>query len=113
MTSTEGVHSVANAVPSEHRPLPGQVVLVMQGGGAPGCYQAGVYQAMHEAGIERDWVVGASRPLCGTRKSAEAPSNDRGQRQTVVQHRRLQLVAWTNGRPHRAADPANLRHSGH
>ena len=60
MTSTEGVHSVANAVPSEHRPLPGQVVLVMQGGGAPGCYQAGVYQAMHEAGIEPDWVVGTS-----------------------------------------------------
>jgi NTE family protein len=60
MTSTEGVHSVAKAVPPEHRPLPGQVVLVMQGGGAPGCYQAGVYQAMHEAGIEPDWVVGTS-----------------------------------------------------
>jgi NTE family protein len=32
----------------------------MQGGGAPGCYQAGVYQAMHEAGIEPDWVIGTS-----------------------------------------------------
>jgi NTE family protein len=40
--------------------LPGQVVLVMQGGGAPGCYQAGVYEAMHQAGIEPDWVVGTS-----------------------------------------------------
>ena len=60
MTSGEGAHSVAKAAPSEHRPLPGQVVLVMQGGGAPGCYQAGVYQAMHEAGIEPDWVVGTS-----------------------------------------------------
>src|ERR1700681_4604580 len=60
MTPSEGVHSVAKSVPSEHRPLPGQVVLVMQGGGAPGCYQAGVYQAMHEAGIEPDWVIGTS-----------------------------------------------------
>src|SRR5215475_8068838 len=60
MTSSEGAHSIGNASPSGHRSLPGQVVLVMQGGGAPGCYQAGVYQAMHEAGIEPDWVVGTS-----------------------------------------------------
>ena len=32
--------------------LPGQVVLVMQGGGALGAYQGGVYEALHEAGIE-------------------------------------------------------------
>jgi NTE family protein len=29
-------------------------VLVFQGGGALGAYQAGVYQALHEAGIEPD-----------------------------------------------------------
>jgi NTE family protein len=40
--------------------LPGQVVLVLQGGGALGAYQVGVYQAMHEAGIEPDWVIGTS-----------------------------------------------------
>jgi NTE family protein len=40
--------------------LPGQVVLVFQGGGALGAYQGGVYQALHEAGIEPDWVVGTS-----------------------------------------------------
>lgn len=38
----------------------GQVVLVLQGGGALGAYQAGVYQAMHEAGLEPDWVIGTS-----------------------------------------------------
>ena len=38
----------------------GQPVLVLQGGGALGAYQLGVYQAMHEAGIEPDWVVGTS-----------------------------------------------------
>jgi NTE family protein len=40
--------------------LPGQVVLVLQGGGALGSYQAGVYQALHEAGVELDWIVGTS-----------------------------------------------------
>ena len=37
-----------------------QTVLVLQGGGALGAYQAGVYQALHEAGIEPDWVIGTS-----------------------------------------------------
>ena len=34
--------------------------LVLQGGGALGAYQAGVYQALHECGIEPDWVIGTS-----------------------------------------------------
>ena len=42
------------------RSIPGQVVLVLQGGGALGSYQAGVYQALHEAGIEPDWIIGTS-----------------------------------------------------
>jgi NTE family protein len=40
--------------------LPGQVVLVLQGGGALGSYQGGIYEALHEAGIEPDWVIGTS-----------------------------------------------------
>jgi NTE family protein len=36
------------------------VALVLQGGGALGAYQAGVYQAMHEANILPDWVTGVS-----------------------------------------------------
>jgi NTE family protein len=40
--------------------LPGQVVLVLQGGGALGSYQAGVYHALQEAGVEPDWIVGTS-----------------------------------------------------
>ncbi|MGC8508656.1 MAG: patatin-like phospholipase family protein [Thiomonas sp.] len=39
---------------------PGQIVLVFQGGGALGAFQAGVYEALHDAGIEPDWVVGTS-----------------------------------------------------
>ncbi len=36
------------------------MVLVLQGGGALGAYQWGVYQALHAAGIEPDWVIGTS-----------------------------------------------------
>ena len=37
-----------------------RIALVLQGGGALGAYQAGVYQALHEGGIEPDWVCGVS-----------------------------------------------------
>ena len=38
----------------------GQVVLVLQGGGALGAYQAGVYEALAENGFAPDWVTGVS-----------------------------------------------------
>lgn len=37
-----------------------RVALVLQGGGALGAYQGGVYEALHEEGIEPDWVSGVS-----------------------------------------------------
>ena len=37
-----------------------RIVLVLQGGGALGAYQAGVYQALHEHNLVPDWVVGTS-----------------------------------------------------
>jgi NTE family protein len=37
-----------------------RIALVLQGGGALGSYQAGVYQALWEAGIEPNWVAGIS-----------------------------------------------------
>jgi NTE family protein len=37
-----------------------RVALVLQGGGALGAYQVGVYQALHEAGLEPNWVCGVS-----------------------------------------------------
>jgi NTE family protein len=36
------------------------VALVLQGGGALGAYQAGVFQAIHEANIEITWLCGTS-----------------------------------------------------
>ena len=35
-------------------------MLVLQGGGALGAYQVGVVEALHEAGIEPDWIIGTS-----------------------------------------------------
>src|SRR5579871_5187400 len=54
------MHDKASTLKSMARDLPGQVVLVLQGGGALGSYHAGVYQALHEAGIEPDWIIGTS-----------------------------------------------------
>ncbi|UCI10699.1 patatin-like phospholipase family protein [Mesorhizobium sp. B1-1-8] len=46
---------------SGSRPLPFEcIALVLQGGGALGAYQAGVYEALAEAGIHPDWVAGVS-----------------------------------------------------
>ena len=50
--------------PLPHRkqmlPLPDQVALVFQGGGALGSYQAGVFEALADAGIAPDWIAGIS-----------------------------------------------------
>jgi len=56
----DGVQDKASSPGTVRATLPGQVVLVLQGGGALGSYQAGVYQALHEAGIEPDWIIGTS-----------------------------------------------------
>ena len=48
------------AVEAFRRNMKGQVVLVLQGGGALGAYQVGVYQALYEAGVEPDWIIGTS-----------------------------------------------------
>ena len=44
----------------ERLPLPDQVALVLQGGGALGAYQAGAYQGLAEKGIDIDWIAGIS-----------------------------------------------------
>jgi NTE family protein len=44
----------------EGRPPFECIALLLQGGGALGAYQAGVYEALHEAGIEPDWAAGIS-----------------------------------------------------
>ena len=50
-----------SSVAQTSAPLPYEVVaLVLQGGGALGAYQAGVYEGLHEAGIRPNWLAGIS-----------------------------------------------------
>ena len=54
-----------------------QTVLVLQGGGALGAYQAGVYQALHEGGIEPDWIIGTSIGAINASLIAGNPASER------------------------------------
>jgi NTE family protein len=62
--------------------------LVLQGGGALGAYQAGVYEALSEAGIHPNWIAGMpiGAIICGDccRQSARfsAPAMGRGRQAT-------------------------------
>jgi len=66
--------------------LPGQVVLVLQGGGALGAYQVGVYEALHEAGIEPDWVIGTSIGAINAALIAGNPLEQRMERLNAFWH---------------------------
>jgi NTE family protein len=57
-----------------------RVALVLQGGGALGAYQAGVYQALHEADINPDWVSGVSIGAINSAIIAGNPRNKRLER---------------------------------
>src|SRR5271165_4263946 len=46
-------------VPVERPPFE-RIALILQGGGALGAYQAGVYEALAEADLHPDWVSGIS-----------------------------------------------------
>lgn len=75
---------------------PGQIVLVFQGGGALGAYQAGVYQAVHEAGIEPDWVIGTSIGAINASLIAGNEPEDRLPRLREF-WRRVSHKGWWNG----------------
>src|ERR1700739_3765555 len=53
------------------------VALVLQGGGALGAYQAGVYEALSEAGIHPDWIAGISIGAINAAIIAGNPPNAR------------------------------------
>ena len=64
-------------MPKFDRAKLGQIVLVLQGGGALGAYQVGVYQALCEAGIEPDWVIGTSIGAINASLIAGSPPGQR------------------------------------
>jgi NTE family protein len=73
--------------------LPEQVVLVLQGGGALGAYQLGVYEAMHESGIEPDWVIGTSIGAINAALIAGNPPERRFQQLSEFWNR-VSLQTW-------------------
>src|ERR1700719_3061582 len=54
-----------------------RVALVLQGGGALGAYQAGVYETLAEAGIDIDWIAGVSIGAINGAIIAGNPPNSR------------------------------------
>jgi NTE family protein len=72
----------------------GRVALVLQGGGALGAYQAGVYQALHEAGIEPDWVSGVSIGAVNSAIIAGNPPERRLERLKTFWERITDRTVW-------------------
>ena len=58
-STTPIAHGPVGVCPADD-PGHGQTVLVLQGGGALGAYQAGVYEALETEGLLPDWVIGTS-----------------------------------------------------
>lgn len=71
-----------------------RVVLVFQGGGALGAYQAGVYHALQKSGIEPDWIIGTS---IGAINASLIAGNEPANRLHALQefwHRMMRRSAW-------------------
>src|SRR5262245_40569761 len=77
----------------------GQVVLVLQGGGALGAYQAGVYQALHEARGEPDWLIDTSIGAIHDRLIAGNKVEDRLSHLQEFWRRVQGSVLWLPGWP--------------
>jgi NTE family protein len=74
-----------------------QTVLVFQGGGALGAYQAGVYQGLHEAGIEPDWIIGTSIGAINASLIAGNRRRDRLGALTEFWQRMAHKSLWSGG----------------
>jgi NTE family protein len=72
----------------------GRVALVLQGGGALGAYQVGVYEALHEAGIVPDWVSGVSIGAINAALIAGNPPERRRERLNTFWERITERKVW-------------------
>src|SRR3984893_6868604 len=73
-TSRRKTHMAAERPPFE------RIALILQGGGALGSYQAGVYQALAEANLHPDWVAGISIGAVNSALIAGNPPERRAER---------------------------------
>ena len=86
--------NMQTAVDEFRRNAKGQVVLVLQGGGALGAYQVGVYHALREAGVEPDWIVGTSIGAINASIIAGNKSQDRLSKLDQFWKRMERPTAW-------------------
>lgn len=71
-----GVTRVLDSAIAEEIKSFGETILVLQGGGALGAYQVGVFEALAEIGLEPDWVIGTSiGAINGSIIAGNAPSD--------------------------------------
>src|SRR6266404_4691170 len=72
---------------SRAKPQYDYVILVLQGGGALGAYQAGVFEGMTEAGYLPDWITGVSMGAINGALIAGNPPKQRIERLRAFWHR--------------------------
>ena len=96
-------------------------ILLLQGGGALGAYQAGVYEGLVEAGVAPTWVVGISIGAINASLIVGNPPEQRVERlrefwQRVSRDIGPPLPTWlelasTNRQPHGRDVSCHLRHT--
>jgi NTE family protein len=83
------------AVPmSRSQPPPEEHVLVLQGGGALGSYQAGVYEALSKGGLAPTWIAGISIGAVNAALIAGAPPERRVERLRQFWERATSAMQW-------------------
>jgi NTE family protein len=87
-------HSANSIAPTWRPDRCDRVALVLQGGGALGAYQVGVYQALHEAGIEPNWVCGVSIGAINSAIIAGNPPERRLERLQIFWERITARKIW-------------------
>src|SRR5271168_1343079 len=82
---------------AQARPPFEQIALLLQGGGALGAYQAGVYQALAEAGLHPDWIAGISIGAINSALIAGNPPAQRIDRLRAFWEEITESPAWAWG----------------
>jgi NTE family protein len=97
-------HAAADVARSNGTPFE-SVALLLQGGGALGAYQAGVYEALVEHGIEPSWIAGISIGAVNSAIIAGNPPAERvGKLRQFWEMASGNSVGWAHWLPHLAND---------
>jgi NTE family protein len=86
--------------PARNRPPFECIALVLQGGGALGAYQAGVYEGLAGAGLGPDWIAGISIGAFNAAIIAGNPPESRVEKLRQFWRTVTWPTAWSNYWPH-------------